>query len=62
MKLLCIKEAILNGKKIMNFTRGNEYTFEEIIDPEGWKYCGKIKNTKLIIKPSFTFSGKVYRL
>lgn len=36
MELICEHEAIFEGKKVMQFTKGKTYTFEEIGDPEGW--------------------------
>jgi len=38
MELICKKEALdKNGNKVMNFTKGVIYDFEEIADPKGWK-------------------------
>lgn len=38
MKLICKNEALdEQGNKIMNFTKGLIYDFEEVCDPEGWK-------------------------
>lgn len=38
MKLRCYKEIKkVNGKKIMEFTKGKIYEFEKIDDPEGWE-------------------------
>jgi len=37
MKLRCKKETEkVNGKKIMEFTKGKIYEFEKAYDPEGW--------------------------
>ena len=38
MKLICKKEALDDkGNKVMNFTQGVIYDFEEISDPKGWE-------------------------
>lgn len=38
MELRCKKETEkVNGKKIMEFTKGKTYEFEKIEDPEGWE-------------------------
>tara|TARA_R110000851_G_C12702056_1_gene526259 strand:- start:13 stop:192 length:180 start_codon:yes stop_codon:yes gene_type:complete len=38
MELICKKEALdEKGNKVMNFTKGVIYDFEEIGDPEGWE-------------------------
>ena len=38
MELICKQEALgENGEKVMNFTEGVIYDFEEIGDPEGWE-------------------------
>lgn len=38
MELICKKEALdEKGNKVMSFTQGVIYDFEETSDPEGWE-------------------------
>ena len=55
MNLVCIEEAIRNGEKIMSFTKGKVYTFEEVIDPEGWEVLDDEGGKEVFFNPYIMF-------
>ena len=57
MKLICKKETEFDehGKKIMNFTKGVIYNFEEISDPKGWETTDDNGNKEVFFNTEIMF-------
>jgi|ERR1035437_5524711 hypothetical protein len=57
MILTCFREAITSEKKIMFFTIGKKYEFEESIDPEGWETKDDNGNKEVFFDLSVMFAN-----
>ena len=59
MELICNKEALDDhGNKLMQFTKGNAYTFEKIEDPEGWEVEDDNMDLEVFFNPYIMFELK----
>lgn len=56
MILKCKKETgSVNGKKVMQFTKGKNYEFEKIEDPEGWETLDDYGNREVFFMLDIMF-------